>query len=178
MIEASGRVTAIDGRFAEVQTERRSPCGGCAARGGCGTSLLERVFSRVPPRVRAVNRIGARIGDPVVIGVSERGLLTAALAVYLVPILALILGALGGDLLAARFAGAGGDLAGLLGGLIGFALALSWLRRFSDRAASRREQGVQVIKRIDDAACMDSIETHARSVGMPGETAQAPHHRA
>ncbi|MBT8117314.1 MAG: SoxR reducing system RseC family protein, partial [Gammaproteobacteria bacterium] len=36
MLEETGRVVAIDGEYAWIESERTPSCGGCAARRGCG----------------------------------------------------------------------------------------------------------------------------------------------
>lgn len=153
MIEAIGQVVAIDGAYAEVQTERhRSVCGGCSANGACGTSLLERFFGAHPPRVRALNRAAAQVGDRVVLGVSEQGLLAASAAVYLVPILALVGGAaLGESLLPTDI----GDLGALIGGVLGLGTALAWLRAYGAGAARRPEQQAVVIRQATRSVEVD-----------------------
>jgi sigma-E factor negative regulatory protein RseC len=133
MIEQDGRVLAVRGGLAEVEGQRQSACGGCAAHGACGTSLLERFFGRRQPILTARNPIGARPGERVVLGVPEAALVEAAFVAYLVPLLAMIAGAIGGDYLAAHLAP---DLAGgiaLLGAVSGLAAGLWWLARFSRR---------------------------------------------
>ncbi|UCE90683.1 MAG: SoxR reducing system RseC family protein, partial [Pseudomonadota bacterium] len=44
MIEELGVVGACEGEYAWVQMERRSTCGRCAARQGCGTAVLAKVL--------------------------------------------------------------------------------------------------------------------------------------
>ena len=150
MIEEPGTVISIDGPYAEVRTERRSVCGGCAANGACGTSLIERFFGRRSIHVRALNRPQAAVGERVLVGISEQGLLLASAAVYLVPMVGLVGGVLLGDgvsgsLLASRHS----DVASLLGGALGFALALLWLRGYSAGSRNRRDQQAIVVSRLD-----------------------------
>ena len=80
MIEEQGIVIAVSGDYARVRARRQSACGQCAVQGACGTSLLERFFGRRPAEVMAWNQAGAAVGDRVMIGISERGLLGAAMA--------------------------------------------------------------------------------------------------
>ena len=143
MIEEQGVVVTLDGDYVEVRTERRRTCGGCSADGACGTSLLDRFLGRRVVLVRARNPVGAAVGERVVVGVSEAGLVRAALAAYLMPILGLVVGAVVGQR-------AGGDPWSLFCGLLGFLLALFWLRRYS--AASARDPGRHpiVLRRLDD----------------------------
>jgi sigma-E factor negative regulatory protein RseC len=145
MIEETGTVIAARGDLAEVECQRRSTCGACAANGACGTSLLERHFGRRQILLTVHNPMGARPGDQVVVGVPEDALRTASVAAYLVPLLAMLAGALAG-------AGAGESwpqsaaLLEVLGGAAGLAAGLGWLARFS-RARGRDPRYRAVILR-------------------------------
>jgi sigma-E factor negative regulatory protein RseC len=150
VIEESGIVVALDGRYALVRTERRSACGGCAANGACGTSLIERVLGRRSIEVVALNQAQAGVGDRVVLGISEDGLLSASLAVYLVPLGGLVGGALAGDAVSGGLgAGHMADFAGLLGAALGLSLALWWLRGYSSGSRQRPEHQAVVVSRLD-----------------------------
>jgi sigma-E factor negative regulatory protein RseC len=132
MIEENGQVVKVgDDGFVWVETLRKSSCGACADREGCGTSVLASVLGQRQAPVRVINSIGAAAGDRVVIGVSEYGLLRGSLAVYAVPLAALFIGALAG-----HYLGDGGmhryaDLLDLSGAAAGFTAGLAWLKRFS-----------------------------------------------
>lgn len=141
MIEEQGVVVALDGDYAEVRTERRGGCGGCAADGACGTSLLDRFLGRRAVLVRARNPAGAAVGERVLVGVSEAGLVKAALAAYLMPVLGLVVGAVVGQW-------TGGDPWSILVGLLGFLLALFWLRRYSAAVAGAAGRHPIVLRRL------------------------------
>lgn len=145
MIEERGRVIAIVGDQAHVTAERRSACGQCNVSNACGTSLLERVFGRHPVELLAHNPIGAQVGDEVVVGLSELGLLRTAAAAYLVPILGLIIGASAGE----RFGGAYPEIASVLGALGGLVLAFWWLRGYSVAMAQRPERQPVILRRLN-----------------------------
>lgn len=160
MIEEPGTVVATDGIHAEVRTERRSVCSGCAARDGCGTSLIERFLGSRPNRVRALNQAQAVVGERVMLGISEQGLLRASLAVYLVPVSSLVAGALFGEQVAGGALGARtADLAALLGAACGFALALLWLRGYSAGSRNRPEYQAVVVRRLDLGARIEIRST-------------------
>ena len=142
MIEEEGLVVALSGVRAEVETRRASGCGGCTADGACSTSLLDRLLGRRPVRLLALNRAGAEVGDRVVVGVDESALLRAALAAYLVPILALLAGAMLG-----RFLTGGAESGSLLGGSVGLLLAFAWLRRYSGRLGGNPAAEPVVLRR-------------------------------
>jgi len=137
MIEETGQIVDVDGAFAWVESERSSTCGGCAARKGCGTGAIAQVLGQRRVRLRVLNRIDARVGDHVVVGVSESGLLRGSLAVYTAPLAGLFAGALAGYALASRFYPAWpADPVAIAGALAGFVSGLAWLRGFSRRTAT------------------------------------------
>jgi sigma-E factor negative regulatory protein RseC len=136
MIEETGQIVDVQGAFAWIESERTGSCGSCAAQQGCGTGAIAKVLGQRRVRLRVLNRIEARVGDNVVIGVSESGLLRGSLAVYAVPLSGLFAGALAGYALASRFNPAWpADPVAIAGALAGFVAGLVWLRGFSRRTA-------------------------------------------
>ncbi len=131
MIEETGKIVEVEGAFAWIESERTSTCGGCTARNGCGTAVIAKLLGKRRLRLRVVNQINARVGDNVVIGISESGLLRGSLAVYAVPLLGLFIGALIGAVLNSQFFPAGSDTLSIVGAAAGFAAGLGWLKRFS-----------------------------------------------
>ena len=131
MLEESGQVVDLDGHFAWVESERRSTCGSCTARTGCGTGVIARVLGRKRIRLRAVNRIDAAIGDHVVIGIAETGVVRGSLAVYAAPLAALLGGAIVGQLAGSYLLQTASDLPSIAGAAGGFFVGLVWLGRFS-----------------------------------------------
>jgi sigma-E factor negative regulatory protein RseC len=121
MIETPARVTRSDGAAAWVVSEAPSSCGACGGK-GCGSSVFNRLWHPDNPEYQVINAIGAQPGEAVVIGLPDGALLHATWAAYLVPLLALFLGAALGQVL-------GGEPAAALGGLTGLLLAGLWLKR-------------------------------------------------
>jgi sigma-E factor negative regulatory protein RseC len=128
MIEESGRVVRIEGEYAWVQTERRSSCGSCSARKGCGTGALAGLFGARVHEVEVHNPVGAQPGDDVVVGISESLLVRGSAMLYLLPLLTLVGGALLAEGLAAQLELASSDLPAILGGAAGLAAGFLWLR--------------------------------------------------
>lgn len=120
-------VLRVEGRDAVVRVARQNGCGRCSEAGGCGTSLMGQLFGQECSTYRAPNVVGAQPGDAVEVSVPDRGPLTAALLVYVLPLAGLLGGALLGQILA------GGDgaiaLGGLAGLVAGFGAGLGWSRR-------------------------------------------------
>ena len=131
MIEESGQVVEVQGEFAWIESERTTTCGSCAVRKGCGTSAIAKVLGQRRVRLRVLNRINASVGDNVVIGIAESGLVRGSLAVYAAPLLGLFAGALAGQLLGQQVFDTQSDLLAIVGAISGFVAALIWLKRFS-----------------------------------------------
>lgn len=154
MIEESGRVVATDGDSAWVETSRRSSCGSCEAK-GCGTGTLSQILGRKTQQLRVNNPVGAEPGDQVVLGINESALLKGSVAVYLLPLLALLFGGLFGEAVASQLQ-LEGEGATILSALAALGLSLLWLRRFNRRAA-KDEQFSAVILRRDNHPVAEKI---------------------
>ena len=140
----------VEGEFAWIESERTTTCGSCAVRKGCGTSAIAKVLGQRRVRLRVLNRIGARVGDNVVIGITESGLVRGSLAVYAVPLLGLFAGALAGQLAGSTVFAVQSDAAAIAGALTGFIAALLWLKRFSnDRKSDAAYQPVVLRQQIE-----------------------------
>lgn len=133
MIEETGRVVDVAGDYAWIETEPASACGSCSVRKGCGTSALAGLFGRREAPLRVVNHVNADVGDSVVIGIQEAGLVRGSLAVYAAPLAGLFAGGLLGRHAAAALMPEVAEVASILGALAGLAGGLAWLRRFSRR---------------------------------------------
>jgi sigma-E factor negative regulatory protein RseC len=80
---------------AVVLVNRSSACEGCGAKGACHAFGGGR-----DAKVSVDNEIGAKAGDLVEIGIEEASLVKASFVVYIIPIIALLLGAWAGQLIA------------------------------------------------------------------------------
>lgn len=157
MIEETGQVLALRGELAEVLCHRRSSCGGCSINGACGTSLLERWLGRRPPHLLAANTIGARPGEPVVVGIPAATLPQAAAIVYLLPLLTLFLGGLVGDWWGGLDATPGADGPVLIGAIGGLGLGFWLSARFNARHARDPRFQAVILRRADAGPVMVSL---------------------
>lgn len=148
MIEETGRVISVQGDLAEVEGQPRSGCGSCAVKGTCGTSLLARYFGPKRLLLQAHNPIGARPGERVVVGLSEGSLLEASVLAYLVPLLAMIGGAVAGTFVAARLAPAYTQILSAVTGLGGLAAALAWLVGFIRAKSLDERYRPRILRRL------------------------------
>jgi sigma-E factor negative regulatory protein RseC len=116
MIRETGRVVAVETDCLWVETFQQSTCGTCAAQKGCGQSLLAKwgghtSYLRVLLQGKDCSHY--QINDSVSIGIAEDVLAKGALFVYLVPLLAMVIGAWAGHMWAQT------DLVSLLGAGLG-----------------------------------------------------------
>lgn len=128
MIEERARVVAIENDQLLLEAQTRVACNACAARQGCGTSVLSKWVGRKFTRFQAPNSVNASVGDEVVVGLAEEAMLKGSVFVYLLPLLAMIIFALLADSLISAEA-ASRDLLVLLSAVAGFALMLAFSRR-------------------------------------------------
>ncbi|MBF8272778.1 MAG: positive regulator of sigma(E), RseC/MucC [Magnetococcales bacterium] len=151
-------VVALEGDMAVVVGQRASGCGSCHQDGACAT--LSFGSGRRAVRLRAENPAGAKVGDRVVLEISERHFLRASFLVYIVPILALFAGGLLLRQLALLLGvtqrvaeGVGG-----VGGVCALLLVLLWLKRYNQRL-DVNGGGYPVIRTIvGDASRMGGAE--------------------
>ncbi|MBF0604060.1 MAG: SoxR reducing system RseC family protein [Nitrospirae bacterium] len=90
MIQEQAVVVALDGDHAVVVGQRQSSCGSCHQEGTCATLSFGGGHKEV--RLRVANPVGARVGDRVLLEMSERHMLRASFLAYIVPVLALFVG--------------------------------------------------------------------------------------
>lgn len=123
MIEQKATVISRDGDIVWVEAERQSTCGQCAARKGCGTGLLAKHVGQRFSRIAVKTDQALRIGQTVMVSIPEQALLSGAVLMYLLPLLALFAFAA-----LTRMLG-GGELLQIVSGLIGLCAGFIWVRR-------------------------------------------------
>jgi len=136
MIEESARVIDIEGTQLVLEAEIKTSCQSCSAQKGCGTSLLSRHVGRKLSRFRIENTLNAKIGDEVIVGLSEQAMLRGSILVYLFPLLSMLLAAGVADAVLDQIPGR--DLLVALAGFAGLGLAVLALR--SKLAGARSQQ--------------------------------------
>jgi sigma-E factor negative regulatory protein RseC len=138
MIEEQAKVIEVRERKALVATERSSSCESCSARSGCATLGGGR-----EARVWVDDYVGVERGDIVVVAVPESTLLLASVLTYLLPVIALILAAMGGQELAPSL-GWSPDLTAAGFGIAAMALALL-AARF---VAARKITAPRIVRKV------------------------------
>jgi sigma-E factor negative regulatory protein RseC len=147
MIEETAQVVRVERGQVWVETRRRSTCSGCAAEKGCGTAVLSKVLGQRRTQIRVLADMSLDVGDQVVIGIAARSLVRGSLAVYAVPLLLLLLGAVLGRLVAGSGLWASAETASLVLGLGGLAAGLLWLKYFTRYIQDDRNYQPVVLRR-------------------------------
>jgi sigma-E factor negative regulatory protein RseC len=114
-IEQLVRVVALAGDGRAWVEPVGGGCGRCDEKEGCGKAHLTRMFAS-SRRFLVKNPTLARPGDEAIIILPAGTLFVQTILVYLLPLLALLLGALAGKFLA-------GETGGVVGGVFAFAAA-------------------------------------------------------
>lgn len=91
----SGRVLALDAEHVWVETVRKSSCGTCQARSGCGQSLLQSMHPERSDSLRLIRQdslcADLKIGDTVDFSVPDHLISRSAALLYLMPLLLMLL---------------------------------------------------------------------------------------
>jgi len=133
-MQQEGIVISVAGEMARVKTSRHNDCENCGACPGNSAIVLD-----------ARNPLGAKPGQLVLIEVQEVGMLKSAFIVYMLPLIAMFLGAMAGGYAAERFshealwfqvAGAGAA----------FAAAVLYIRYFDKSASSNKNMQPVIIR--------------------------------
>lgn len=128
MLTESGRIVAVNEHSIWVETIQQSTCGQCAARKGCGQSMLHKLYDgrRHHIEVPLGDYSGSlRVNDIVEIGIPEELMVKGSLLLYLLPIVLMLSGAVllaGSDFLSSEL---GQDPAAIMGAVGGFALGMA-----------------------------------------------------
>lgn len=134
MIEQQGQVVALSGSRVSVRLGGKSGCSACDAGKGCGAGVFGRLLQRKPVVMDFENGIDAACGQGVIIGLPESLFLRLLLRFYLYPLLAGLVGAIAGYVLATRLEAGplGADALTLAGAILsgGF---MFWSVRSTDR---------------------------------------------
>lgn len=143
MITETGKVVAVTGEHAWVQTIRTSACQSCAARNGCGQKVLATATGGRANQVRVFNSVNARVGEDVTLGIDESALLGASLLVYALPLLLLV-----GFSMAGHNMSGGNDLAAMTGAVAGLASGFIISRKLQRRHAGTYEPRLLRVNRM------------------------------
>jgi sigma-E factor negative regulatory protein RseC len=111
-----------DNSTATLEIERKTACGLCGQTRGCGNSIWGKLFAHQSTAFKAQNRINAKVGDSVIVGINEKALLKSALLLYILPLATMLIGAI----LASQIRDTNGYA--MLGAAAGLVLGLLWVK--------------------------------------------------
>lgn len=153
MIEEHAVVIAVEQGHAWLEVQRHSACGSCSVGTGCGTAALAKAWDGRRSRLRVMAPWPLQVGDEVIVGLADGGLLRGALLAYLLPLALLLAGALLGE---AAFAGAGEEPVILLGA-IGLGLGLLSVRILSRHLQDDARYQPVVLRALHAASVADRV---------------------
>ncbi len=123
MIEERAVILSLDNASnATLEIERKTACGICGQTRGCGNSIWGKLFAHQSSAFKAQNRINAKVGDSVIVGINEKALLKSAMLLYILPLATMLIGAILAKQLNAS------ELSAMLGAAAGLALGLLWVK--------------------------------------------------
>lgn len=93
MIEEHAIVTEQLGSQVRLAIERRTACGICGQTRGCGNATWGKLLGHAETTLKVDNVIDANVGERVVVGIEEKVFLNASFLLYVVPLIALFVGA-------------------------------------------------------------------------------------
>jgi sigma-E factor negative regulatory protein RseC len=150
-----GVVMQTEGARAEVAAGLRGPCSSCSESGACHAQLAPSSSPSVTVTVE--NDVGAKAGDTVELDLLGHAELKLAFYVWAVPLVGLVLGAIGGATLFAAL-GLGEDGGTLTGAILGFVGAMLLLRGLDARAARDPRLMPHIVRIVDDTYCPSAME--------------------
>lgn len=144
LVEGFAHVVALEGDTVWLEPEQTSSCGGCSSASACGAKGIGTLANRLEARRFSLpNRDGLRVGERVVIGVSEKALVKASLTAYAIPLFTLLsCGALAQWL-------ADSDLVTMVAMVAGLALGLFGARLNAGRLNAHGELSPHYLRRAD-----------------------------
>ena len=157
MIEEYAIVTKSAGTTATLEIERRTACGLCGQKRGCGNATWGKMLGHDSHDFTAENQINAKVGDSVVVGIDEQAVLSSAFFLYVVPLVGLLIGTLAADFLFKN------QFYVILGAVLGLVLGFLWVKGHlighdkSGMAFSKKYQAV-ILRLADDEAGLDHSE--------------------
>ncbi|MDX8391740.1 MAG: SoxR reducing system RseC family protein [Mariprofundaceae bacterium] len=118
-------VVAVESNEALVRGRRATACGNCAGKSSCGTlgSWVERFAE-----MRVANSLAAKVGDEVIVEVSDGEFLRAALRLYGAPMLGFFTAGFSVRAMAMASDANAPELWAAIGALIGMSGVFVWLR--------------------------------------------------
>ena len=151
MATEKGVVFKVGNGTAWVKTSRTASCEGCAQRKSCHVSADGNEME-----IEAINSVGARVDDTVVLHMKSSALLKASFFLYVFPIVVMVAAALLGQHLAP---GWGMNPSGLsaVAGISAFILAFLYVRHKGNRMSKDSEYRPTIIRVVRQQARIEPM---------------------
>ncbi len=121
-----------------VKTVRSSSCEGCASHDSCESAGKDM-------KVKAINLVGAKVGDRIVLNFQTGALLRATFLLYVFPIICMIIGAVVGQKIAPVL-GYSSSVMSVFAGFLFFAMAVLVIKIKSDTMSQKQEYQPKIIR--------------------------------
>ena len=125
MIEEQAIVIKASKERVTLEVVRSKPCELCGQVRGCGNSIWGKIFSHQSGHIETHNKLNAKLGDIVILGIDETLMLKSSLMLYGVPLLLMFLGMV----IANSFAKEMTELYTLVGAVLGLSLGVVMIKR-------------------------------------------------
>jgi sigma-E factor negative regulatory protein RseC len=125
MIEEQAIVIKASKERVTLEVVRSQPCGLCGQVRGCGNSIWGKIFSHQSGHIETHNKLNAKLGDIVILGIDETLMLKSSLMLYGVPLLLMFLGMLIANSLAHEMV----EFYTLVGAILGLSLGVVMIKR-------------------------------------------------
>jgi sigma-E factor negative regulatory protein RseC len=110
---------------ATLEIERKTACGLCGKKRGCGNAVWGKLFAHQSTAFKAQNLIDAQVGQSVIVGINEKALLKSAMLLYLLPLATMLIGAM----IAIQVSGT--DVGAMIGAIVGLLLGFIWVKGYT-----------------------------------------------
>lgn len=155
MIQEEALVTKVKDGVVYVRSGRRQSCGSCGAKDSCATTVLSPLFKQLQMELPLKTKRNIKVGDIVILGIEPQFLLKSSILLYLVPLVALIVGAIAGDYLSSLFFPEFKELIATLFGLL--SIASVFVYRWLNPANTDAISNIKIL----------SVKTQTATVIMP-----------
>lgn len=155
MIEQFAVVTQKIDNLAVLEVERRTACGLCGQKRGCGNATWGKLLGHKSQTVTAENAIGADVGASVVVGIDEHVFLRSVFYLYIVPLLSMLLGAILADVFYDN------EFYVMLAALSGLILGFVLVKRYLAGAAESGNRYAVILRHADEtASCKNAADVN------------------
>ena len=144
MIEEEAVVSDVKDDYVWLKTGQREGCGSCSSKDSCSTTVLSPLFKKIDKNLKVHTELSLKPGDVVILGVDEKTLLRAAISLYAIPILVLIIFSIFGQQFALNYYPENVELFSIISGLL--AVSFLFLKRWLFTGKIDQISGVQVLR--------------------------------